>query len=86
MTRVKVRGLMSEADVEMVASAGTESLGFVTEYSVPVPWNIPRKRSAELVASAPPFVTTTAVVGGWPFKGESLRCRISKVGEGEESS
>ena len=64
MTRVKVCGLMSEADVGMAASAGADSLGFVTEYPVPVPWNIPRKRSAELVASAPPFVTTTAVVGG----------------------
>jgi len=36
----------------------------VTEYPVPVPWNLPRGRSAEMVALAPPFVTTTAVVGG----------------------
>ncbi len=64
MTRVKICGLMSEADVQMAASAGADSLGFVTEYPIPVPWNIPRARSAELVASAPPFVTTTAVVGG----------------------
>jgi len=64
MTRVKICGLMSEADVQMAASAGADSLGFVTEYPIQVPWNIPRARSAELVASAPPFVTTTAVVGG----------------------
>lgn len=64
MTRVKICGLMSRADVEMAVSSGADSLGFVTEYPVPVPWNIPRARSAELVASAPPFVTTTAVVGG----------------------
>ncbi len=64
MIRVKICGLMSEADVEMAVSAGADSLGFVTEYPVPVPWNISRARSAELVASAPPFVTTTAVVGG----------------------
>lgn len=64
MTRVKICGLMSEADVQMAVSAGADSLGFVTEYPIPVPWNIPRARSAELVASAPPFVTTTAVVGG----------------------
>jgi len=55
---------MSRADMEMAISAGADSLGFVTEYRVPVPWNIPRERSAELVAAAPPFVTTTAVVGG----------------------
>ena len=64
MARVKICGLMSESDVEMAVSAGADSLGFVTEYPVPVPWNISRARSAELVASAPPFVTTTSVVGG----------------------
>ena len=64
MTRVKICGLMSRADMEMAISAGADSLGFVTEYPVPVPWNIPRERSAELIAAAPPFVTTTAVVGG----------------------
>jgi phosphoribosylanthranilate isomerase len=64
MTRVKICGLMNEAEVEMAAAAGADSLGFVTEYPVPVPWNLPRARSAELAAAAPPFVTTTAVVGG----------------------
>jgi phosphoribosylanthranilate isomerase len=64
MIRVKICGLMSEADVQMAVSAGADSLGVVTEYPIPVPWNIPRARSAELVALAPPFVTTTAVVGG----------------------
>ena len=64
MTRVKICGLMSENDMDMAVSAGADSLGFVTEYFVPVPWNLPRQRSCELVAAAPPFVTTTAVVGG----------------------
>ena len=64
MTRVKICGLMSESDIDMAVSAGADSLGFVTEYSVPVPWNLSRQRASELVAAAPPFVTTTAVVGG----------------------
>ena len=64
MTRVKICGLMNHNDIDMAVSAGADSLGFVTEYPVEVPWNISRKRSAELVSSAPPFVTTTAVVGG----------------------
>ena len=64
MTRVKMCGLMSVEDIELAVAAGADSLGFVTEYPVPVPWNLPRARAAELVASAPPFVTTTAVVGG----------------------
>jgi phosphoribosylanthranilate isomerase len=55
---------MSRNDINMAVAAGADSLGFVTEYPVPVPWNILRQRSAELIASAPPFVTTTAVVGG----------------------
>ena len=64
MTRVKICGLMSRSDVELAVRAGADSLGFVTEYPVPVPWNIPRQKAAELAAGAPPFVTTTAVVGG----------------------
>jgi len=64
MTRVKICGLMSESDMEMAVLAGADALGFVTEYPIPVPWNLYRSRAAQLVASAPPFVTTTAVVGG----------------------
>ena len=64
MTRIKICGLMSRSDIDMAVAAGADSLGFVTEYPVPVPWNIPRCKSAELVAASPPFVTTTAVVGG----------------------
>jgi phosphoribosylanthranilate isomerase len=64
MTRVKICGLMSYDDVRLAVRAGADSLGFVTEYPVSVPWNISRQKAAELVAAAPPFVTTTAVVGG----------------------
>ena len=64
MTRAKICGLMSREDIQLCAGAGADSLGFVTEYPVPVPWNIPRALARELVEAAPPFVTTTAVVGG----------------------
>jgi len=64
MTRVKICGLMSHTDIDMAVAAGADALGFVTEYPVPVPWNLDRNRAAELVAQVPPFVTTTAVVGG----------------------
>lgn len=64
MTRVKLCGLMNREDMEMAVAAGADSLGFVTEYPVPVPWNLERGDSALLAALAPPFVTTTAVVGG----------------------
>ena len=64
MTRAKICGLMGREDIQLCAGAGADSLGFVTEYPVPIPWNIPRDRARELVATVPPFVTTTAVVGG----------------------
>ena len=64
MTRVKICGLVSAADVGLAVDAGADSLGFVTEYPVPVPWNLQRGPAAELVRGVPPFVTTTAVVGG----------------------
>ena len=53
MTRVKICGLMSKSDMDMAVSAGADSLGFVTEYFLPVPWNLSRKRSSELIAVAP---------------------------------
>jgi phosphoribosylanthranilate isomerase len=64
MVRVKICGLMTEDDVQAAVFAGADSLGFVTEYPVSVPWNISREKARALAASAPPFVTTTAVVGG----------------------
>lgn len=63
-TRVKLCGLMSTDDIGLAVHAGADALGFVTEYPVAVPWNLARQRAAELVAAAPPFVTTVAVVGG----------------------
>jgi len=64
MTRVKICGLMSERDVTDAVEAGADALGFVTEYPIPVPWNLSRDIARRLIRRAPPFVTTTAVVGG----------------------
>ena len=64
MTRVKICGLMTPGDVRLCTESGADAVGFVTEYPLQVPWNIDRARARELVASTPPFVTTTAVVGG----------------------
>jgi len=64
MTRVKICGLMNEEDVRLCVKAGADAVGFVTEYPIPVPWNLDRLRARELAALTPPFVSTTAVVGG----------------------
>ena len=64
MTRVKICGLMTEKDVHMCAKAGADAVGFVTEYPISVPWNISREKARDLAAMTPPFMTSTAVVGG----------------------
>ena len=64
MTRVKICGLMTEADIRLCVDAGADAVGFVTEYPVPVPWNLDRSTARTLAALTPPFVSTTAVVGG----------------------
>jgi len=76
MTRVKICGLMSRTDVNMAVGAGADSLGFVTEYPVPMPWNISREQAAALVTSVPPFVTTTAVVGGSVLNMVAIAIRV----------
>jgi phosphoribosylanthranilate isomerase len=64
VTRVKLCGLTSEADVALCADAGADALGFVVEYPLPVPWTVTRERAAELMRGVPPFATRVAVVGG----------------------
>lgn len=64
MTRVKICGLMSRNDIDICSRAGADAVGFVTEYPVAVPWNISRAKARMLVAATPPFIKTTAVVGG----------------------
>ena len=64
MTRVKICGLMSRNDIDICSRAGADAVGFVTEYPVAVPWNISREKARMLVAATPPFMKTTAVVGG----------------------
>jgi phosphoribosylanthranilate isomerase len=64
LTRVKLCGLTSEADVALCADAGADALGFVVEYPLPVPWTLERARAAELMRGVPPFATRVVVVGG----------------------
>ncbi|WP_440989100.1 phosphoribosylanthranilate isomerase [Haloarchaeobius baliensis] len=61
MTRVKVCGLTREADVDAAVDAGADAIGFVVDVPVDSPREISAARAAELVAHAPPFVTTVLV-------------------------
>ena len=75
MARVKICGMMCTRDVFLAQEAGAEGVGFVTEYPVPVPWNLSREEAGDLIRKAPPFVTTVAVVGGPP--GRMLEIALS---------
>ncbi|WP_152042669.1 phosphoribosylanthranilate isomerase [Salinigranum salinum] len=62
MTRVKICGLTSRDDLDLAVDAGADALGFVTDVPVDSPREIDSGTAAELVAAAPPFVTTTLVL------------------------
>ena len=64
VVRVKLCGMMSREDLSMAELAGADAVGFVTQYPVPVPWNLTANQAADLISEASPFLTTVAVVGG----------------------
>ena len=64
MSRVKVCGITCEEDIHLCVKCGVDAVGFVVEYPIEVPWNIPREFARELIARVPPFVSRVVVVGG----------------------
>jgi phosphoribosylanthranilate isomerase len=62
MTRVKICGLTSREDLGAAVAAGADALGFITDVPVDTPREIDSGTAADLVAAAPPFVTTTLVL------------------------
>jgi phosphoribosylanthranilate isomerase len=61
MTRTKICGLTSEADVRAAVEAGADAVGVVADVDVDTPREVSVERAAELAAVAPPFVTTVLV-------------------------
>lgn len=61
MTRVKICGITRETDLRVAVEAGADAIGVVSEVPVDSPREVSRERAAELVAAAPPFVTTVLV-------------------------
>jgi phosphoribosylanthranilate isomerase len=62
MTRVKVCGLTSEVDLSAAVDAGADAVGFIADVPVDTPREIDSGTAADLVATTPPFVTTTLVL------------------------
>jgi phosphoribosylanthranilate isomerase len=61
MTRTKLCGMTSEADVEAAAAAGTDAVGIICDVPVDTHRKVSPERAATLAAAAPPFVTTVLV-------------------------
>ena len=61
MTRVKLCGVTSEADLALVADAGADAVGVISEVSVDTHREVAPTTAADLVAAAPPMLTTTLV-------------------------
>ncbi len=60
MTRVKICGLTREEDVDAVADAGADAVGFISGFPNS-PRNLPMPRAASLISRVPPFVTSVLV-------------------------
>jgi phosphoribosylanthranilate isomerase len=61
MVRAKICGVTTEADLQAVARAGADAVGVISEVSVDTPREIAPERAADLVATAPPFLSTVLV-------------------------
>lgn len=74
---VKICGLMRPEDIRLCQQAGVNIIGLVTEYPLPVPWNISAERAAELMSLVQSPMQTCLVTGGTRAKiltlAESLR-------------
>lgn len=61
---LKICGLMRSQDVALCIALGVDILGFVTEYPLPVPWNLTRQETHARMAEVHSLAKTCIVTGG----------------------
>jgi len=61
MTRVKICGITTEADLAAVVAAGADAVGVTAAVAVDTPREVSVERATTLVGSVPPFVTSVLV-------------------------
>lgn len=61
MTDVKICGLANEQDLVAAVDAGADAVGVIADVPVDSPREVGIERAVDLVAAAPPFVTTVLV-------------------------
>lgn len=66
MVKVKICGITTVEDALMCADAGADYLGFVTEFPQPVPWNLPARRSMQIIDIVRAQTSTVVVTTGTP--------------------
>lgn len=76
-TTVKICGLKSAQDIRTCGELGVNIAGLVTEYPLPVPWNLERSEAAGLLAHIEKPMQSCLVTGGGAdqilFLGKELR-------------
>jgi phosphoribosylanthranilate isomerase len=66
--KVKICGLKRKNDVQLCMDLGVDILGFVTEYPLPVPWNLSRTEALPLLSMVQSQHRSCIVTGGAPEK------------------
>lgn len=66
--KVKICGLKRKSDVQMCMRLGVDVIGFVTEYPLPVPWNLTREEASILMGIVKSPYQSCIVTGGCPEK------------------
>jgi len=64
MTKVKICGITNLEDAFVCIEAGADFLGFVTEFPVPVVWNLNRKKARDLIEKIRSKIATVIVTSG----------------------
>jgi phosphoribosylanthranilate isomerase len=62
LTRIMVCGSRQEADIELLALAGVDAIGLITEVSQPLPCNLSREQARQLSALAPPLMSSVLIL------------------------
>jgi len=62
MTRVMICGSRDEADVELLAEAGVDAIGLITEVRQTLPCNLSRTEARKLAARVPPLVSAVLIL------------------------
>lgn len=77
-TRVKICGLTTAEDRDAAVAAGADALGVISQVPVETPREIPPETAGELVAGAPPLVTTVLVT--MPETVDEAVDRLERIG------